>query len=298
MLPRSAGQFRKVIGGAKLPSSRSSAHTSHKSDLSHAIKLFFSSVTHTNPESLARIREILNRDREWSLYALGDLAPSELDNCEWRFSIADRPALTLFYRAFDPPVFFASGPVPAVRSLLDQAPLPPTLYLHVQPEILASVSERYPQVTTKIMQRMILREPALSDFSGTEIIPANQLPELVELYDCRDGPEKAGTFFAPAQVVAGVYFGVRSRGRLVAAAGTHLINRPESVAAVGNVFCLPAYRGKGLGAKLTSAVVNALIKEGIQTIGLNVGPRNPAARLYRRLGFREVCLYIEGIAER
>ena len=112
-------------------------------------------------DSLARIREVLNRDREWSLYALGDLAPSERIHCEWRFSTTDPPALTLFYRAFDPPVFFASGPALAVRSLFDQAPLPPSLYLHIKPELLDLVSERYRRVTNKVMQRMILREPDL-----------------------------------------------------------------------------------------------------------------------------------------
>jgi predicted GNAT family acetyltransferase len=120
--------------------------------------------------------------------------------------------------------------------------------------------------------------------------------ELVELYDSRDGKEKAGTFFSPIQVVNGVYFGIRDRGRLVAAAGTHLINRSESIAAVGNVFCVPEYRGRGLGARVTSAVVYALIKEDIRAIGLNVGPENPAAKLYQRLGFRKACSYVESPA--
>jgi hypothetical protein len=34
---------------------------------------------------------------------------------------------------------------------------------------------------------MILREPALRDFTDAEIIAANDLNELVELYNCRDG---------------------------------------------------------------------------------------------------------------
>jgi ribosomal protein S18 acetylase RimI-like enzyme len=255
-------------------------------------------MSYTDPNFLERIREILNRDREWSLYALGDLAPAEMGYCEWRFSTSDPPALTLFYRAFAPPVFFASGSASAVRSLLDQAPLPPSLYLHIKPEVLTVVSARYRRVTTKVMQRMILREAALADFAGTDIIPANGLPELIELYNCRTAQEKAGTFFLPAQLIDGVYFGIRSNGRLVAAAGTHLINRGESVAALGNVFCLPAYRGKGLGTRVTSAVVNGLIQEGIQTIGLNVSPESPATQLYRRLGFREACLYVEGTALR
>jgi GNAT superfamily N-acetyltransferase len=243
-----------------------------------------------------RICEILNHDRAWSLYALGDLAPEELTHCEWRFTSHDPPAVTLFYRAFDPPVFFAIGSAVAVERLLDEAPLPPSVYVYIRPEILSLVSERYQRVTTKMMQRMILREPALADFTGVETIAADDLKELVELYDSRDGQEKEGTFFSPVQVVNGVYFGIRNHGRLVAAAGTHLINRSESVAAIGNVFCLPGYRGKGLGVRVTSAVVNALIKEGIRTIGLNVAPESPATRLYQRLGFRKACSYVEGPA--
>jgi GNAT superfamily N-acetyltransferase len=243
-----------------------------------------------------RICEILNHDRAWSLYALGDLAPEELRHCEWRFTSHDPPAVTLFYRAFDPPVFFAIGSAVVVERLLDEAPLPPTVYVHIRPEILSLVSERYQRVMTKMMQRMILREPALADFTGVETIAAGDLKELVELYANRDGKEKEGTFFSPAQVVNGVYFGIRDHGRLVAAAGTHLINRSENVAAVGNVFCLPEYRGKGLGARVTSAVVSALIKEGIRTIGLNVGLESPATKLYHRLGFRKACSYVEGMA--
>ena len=33
-------------------------------------------MTGTERDPIPRIREILNRDREWNLYALGDLAPS------------------------------------------------------------------------------------------------------------------------------------------------------------------------------------------------------------------------------
>jgi predicted GNAT family acetyltransferase len=154
----------------------------------------------------------------------------------------------------------------AVERLLDEAPLPPSVYVYIRPEILSLVSERYQRVTTKMMQRMILREPALADFTGVGTIAADDLKELVELYDSRDGEEKEGTFFSPVQVQNGIYFGIRDHGRLVAAAGTHLINRSESLAAVGNVFCLPAYRGKGLGARVTSAVLSALIKRAYEPL--------------------------------
>ena len=103
-------------------------------------------MTCTERDSFHRIRAVLNHDRSWSLYALGDLAPAELMHCEWRFTAQDSPAVTLFYRAFDPPVFFAIGSAMALERLLDQAPLPSSLYLHIRPEILALVSERYRRV--------------------------------------------------------------------------------------------------------------------------------------------------------
>jgi ribosomal protein S18 acetylase RimI-like enzyme len=89
------------------------------------------------------------------------------------------------------------------------------------------------------------------------------------------GARKGWNVFLPAQLAEGVYFGIRADGRLVAAAGTHLVNCAENAAAIGNVFCLPECRGQGLGSRVTSAVVDALVKDGIQTIGLNVGPDNP-----------------------
>jgi predicted GNAT family acetyltransferase len=144
---------------------------------------------------------------------------------------------------------------------------------------------------------MILHQAALVDFAGAIKIAANEVDEVVQLYDSRDGREKEGTFFLPAQVTEGIYFGIRHNGQLVAAAGTHLINKTEGIAAIGNVYCLPSYRGKGFGAGVTSAVINALLKDGLKTVGLNVSPENPAANLYHRLGFRKACLYIEGTAE-
>lgn len=253
-------------------------------------------MTRNAHDSVRQIREILNQTRTWSLYALGDLAPEELVHCEWRFSLNAGPAATLFYRAFDPPIFFATGSAEAVEPLLDQAPLPSRLYLHIRPEILRLVNDRYHRVTTKEMVRMILQEPSLVDFAGVKRLDSSDLNDLVELYDSRQRHEKDGTFFLPEFLARGIYFGVRVNDRLVAAAGTHLVNPADSVAALGNVFCLPEYRGKGLGAAVSSAVVDALRERDIRTIGLNVGPDNPAAKLYRRLGFEEACSYVEGTA--
>jgi predicted GNAT family acetyltransferase len=85
--------------------------------------------------------------------------------------------------------------------------------------------------------------------------------------------------------------------QLVAVAGTHLVSPTYNVAAVGNVFTHPNYRGRGFGTATTSAVVDELLESGIRDIVLNVSRGNAiAVRLYERLGFERYCPFLEGPA--
>jgi ribosomal protein S18 acetylase RimI-like enzyme len=69
------------------------------------------------------------------------------------------------------------------------------------------------------------------------------------------------------------------------------------VAAVGNVFTDPAARGRGLGSRVTAAVVHELVEMKISTIVLNVAMHNQAAvRVYQKLGFWPYRGYYEGVA--
>ena len=53
----------------------------------------------------------------------------------------------------------------------------------------------------------------------------------------------------PSSAIAeGVYYGIRVNGRLVAAAGTHVISRKARLAVVGNVLTHTDHRGRGLRA--------------------------------------------------
>lgn len=58
---------------------------------------------------------------------------------------------------------------------------------------------------------------------------------------------------------------------------------PEVSIAVGEGF-----RGRGLGGRLLGALATEARAAGITAVSLSVEARNPAARLYRRQGFREV----------
>ena len=70
-----------------------------------------------------------------------------------------------------------------------------------------------------------------------------------------------------------------------------------NLAAVGNIYTHPDFRGNGYGTQTTSAVVSELIRQGIEDIVLNVEQDNLLANhLYERLGFERYCPFYEGPA--
>ena len=79
-------------------------------------------------------------------------------------------------------------------------------------------------------------------FTTARLLPA-EISDLNRLYDL------GFTSWLPAEAVAqGVYHGVRIGGRLVAAAGTHVVSSQARLAAVGNVMTHRDYRNRGLAA--------------------------------------------------
>jgi GNAT superfamily N-acetyltransferase len=101
-----------------------------------------------------------------------------------------------------------------------------------------------------------------------------------------------------AAVAEGVYFGIRVNGRLVAAAGTHVISRQAGLAVVGNVLTHAEHRGRGYAKATTSAVTNELLRYCDHVV-LNVRADNPPAiAAYRRLGYQEHCRFEERLVRR
>ena len=78
----------------------------------------------------------------------------------------------------------------------------------------------------------------------------------------------------------GIYYGVRVRGQLVSAAGTHVINAHEGIGVVGNVMTHVDYRGHDFAKMVTSAVTAELL-ERVADVALNVHTDNCPGR--RRL---------------
>jgi ribosomal protein S18 acetylase RimI-like enzyme len=234
------------------------------------------------------IRSILQRDRRWCVYALGDLTPRMFDKCRW-FT----PDLTLVLHDYGTSILFAHG-IASIREALEHVAWP--VHLQVQPDALEEV-RRYAAVTNeKHMQRMTLeRRTSIGIDPMARRLTSADAEALATLYQDGEATGEAPDFFYSSMVTDGVFFGVYEDRDLTAVAGTHLVARDEGAAAIGNVYTRRDRRGRGLGRLVTAAVIHEL--RDVETIGLNVREDNAAAiRVYESLGFVKHCAFREALA--
>lgn len=245
---------------------------------------------------LTAIRAILETDRNWAVYALGDLAPGFREHSVWH---AAEGALLLLYRAFETPVLFTLGTPDNVAPLLDEIAPEQEMYLSIRPEILPLIKARWNVKHEARMWRMVL------DRAGFQPVPDDNLirlgpadgPALEMLYADGQVTGEVPDFFNPPMLEQGVFYGIREGDALIAAAGTHLMSTELSVGAVGNVYTRRDRRGRGLAARVTSSVTAELLQSGLSTIALNVNQHNaPAQHVYTRLGYERYCAFYEGVA--
>lgn len=245
------------------------------------------------------VRSVLNRDRWWSAYAIGDLSPGLVQHCEWRAS-ARGDALILLYRGFDPPVLFAMGGPSELRLLVAELTAP-EISLHVPPSALNALTASYTPTFTRVMKRMALRPDAFTPVVTSDVrdVGEDHLAAVQALYDAGHRRGEGPAFFHAEMLRQKTFRGIWEGDQLVAIAGTHLHSSSEGVCAIGNIYTRSDCRGRGLAARVTSAVVSQALADGIDTIVLNVGRDNVAAqRVYERLGFVHYCDFLEGIAAR
>lgn len=147
------------------------------------------------------------------------------------------------------------------------------------------VSWHAPHLRYELSDRSRLpdRRPDLVDLGRGD------LDELVGLY----ATEPGAAFFLSHMLDDDTFVGIRHDGRLVAAAGAHVVSERQRLAAIGAVYTHPEHRGAGFGAAVTAGVVHRL-GDRVDLIGLNVAEANTAARaVYERLGFTAIWRYEE-----
>jgi GNAT superfamily N-acetyltransferase len=235
-----------------------------------------------------QIRALLQRDRYWCVYALGDLTPRMFEKCQW-FT----PDLTMVLHDYGTCILFAEGSR-SIREALDHVTWP--VHLQVRQDALDEIRKYATVASAQPMLRMAWARTTLPPVDPVaRRLGADDVPAVERLY--ADGADhgESPDFFYPSMLTDGVFFGVFEDDALVAAAGTHLVSEDEDAAAIGNIYTRRDRRGRGYGRIVTSAVIDEL--KGIRTIGLNVKAGNlPAIRLYESLGFSRHCDFLEGLA--
>jgi len=243
------------------------------------------------------IAAFLEQDRWYAAYAIGDLEPGLFEQCQWFGAdmAGELRSLVLLFEGLDPPALFVMGDPVGVTLILGTVLRPERVTFACRQPHLPALQAHYLIGELEHMLRMKL--PA-SDFRpvsafGVEKLGPSYAGELARLYESAQG-----NAFSPYQLAKGVFYGVKQRGRLVSAAGTHLVARTMGVAAVGNVCTYPEHRGQGYATRCTSAVCADLLAMGLDVV-LNVAHDNAdAVHIYHKLGFHVYCSFIEGLAVR
>jgi ribosomal protein S18 acetylase RimI-like enzyme len=252
------------------------------------------SVSPTRDRAL--LRAFLERDRIRAAYAVCDLDPREFGKTRWGVATRDGApiAVVLEYTGLTPQPMFVMGDPDGIARILRDVIRPRLAYLAADASHLAAVEQTYRLEPGPPMLRMVVDRLSFRPYSGValRLLPV-EIGDLNRLYGY------GFTAWLPAEAIAnGVYYGIRDGGRLVAAAGTHVISPEAGLAAVGNVMTHPDFRGRGYARLTTSAVTQELLRTCEQVV-LNVRSDNPPAiRVYESLGYRVHNTFEERLARR
>jgi ribosomal protein S18 acetylase RimI-like enzyme len=243
------------------------------------------------------IVSFLRSDRLYAVYALGDLDGPRRRHATWgiAYDAAGRPtALAEHHEGLVPQPLFLMGDPDGCEALLETVIKPRDAYFQASDEHHGAMAAHYELEPPSRMLRMTVNEETFRPFAGSaERLTAADIEDLNHLYQLG-----FRTGFPISVVEDGIYYGVRVHGRLVSAAGTHVINAREGVAVVGNVMTHIDYRGHDFAKMVTSAVTAQLLQR-VPDVALNVHAGNtPAVAAYARLGYGEYCQLVERLGRR
>jgi len=235
----------------------------------------------------------LARERLYSAYAVGTLEAESWACCTALLARSGEEDSAFFLLAQPPETastLFLMGEPAALQKIFEH-PLARAAFawISAKDEHLGCLKRYWRLEEPEEMLRMVVQR---DDFRPPEKPPEVDLQRLgpadqsalAEIYDTAFGTPTAARL-----ITRGPYYGVWNKGQLISVAGTHIVSRKFGLAAVGNVWTRPPYRGQGL-ATLASGAVTWELLETYQEVVLNVREDNlPARRVYERLGFKTHC---------
>lgn len=244
----------------------------------------------------ALLRGFLERDRLFAAYALCDLDEREFGRTRWGIATAGDQvvAVGVEYSGPTPQPLFLMGRNDGIGAILRDVIRPRAAYVAVTTPVVPAVAQLYRVEPGPPMIRMHVDRASFRPWPATveRLLPV-EVGELNRLY------QLGFAAWLPSSTIAeGVYFGIRSGGRLVAAAGTHVVSREAQLGVVGNVMTHADHRNHGYAKAVTSAVTAELLRY-CDDVVLNVRSDNPPAiAAYSTLGYAEHCRFEERLVRR
>jgi ribosomal protein S18 acetylase RimI-like enzyme len=242
------------------------------------------------------LRAFLSQDRLYAAYAICDLEDREFSRTRWGAAYdGDRMiAVGLEYTGPTPQPLFVMGETEGIAAVLRDVIRPRAAYIAARHEMLSAIETLYRVDPGPQMVRMWVDRSHFKPYPATvqRLLPV-EIGELNRLY------QLGFASWLPATAIAdGVYYGMRVNGRLIAAAGTHVISPTARLAVVGNVLTHMDYRGRGFATAVTGAVTAELLRACDQVV-LNVRADNPPAiNAYGHLGYSEHARFEERLIHR
>lgn len=254
-------------------------------------------VTATASSDRALLRGFLERDRLLAAYAICDLDDREFGRTRWgvAWSGGAVVALAMEYSGASPQPVFVMGREDGISAVLRDVIRPRLAFVAALPAALPAVQAVYRLDAGPPMVRMWVDRGRFkpADDPGVERLLPSDATELNRLYQLG-----FGAWLPPQAIADGVYYGLRVHGRLVAAAGTHVVSPAARLAVVGNVLTHGDFRGRGYATAVTGAVTAELLRS-CDHVALNVRADNPPAiSAYRHLGYAEHVRFEERLAHR
>ena len=244
----------------------------------------------------AVLRQFLETDRLFAAYALCDLEDREFGRTRWGAATDGDQlvAIVLEYSGMTPQPMFAMGRPDGIEAILSEVIRPRAAYVAALPESLPAIATQYRVDPGVPMVRMWVDRARFRPYPADvrRLLPV-EIGELNRLY------QLGFASWLPSSAIAeGVYYGIRVGGKLIAAAGTHVVSSQARMAVVGNVLTHVDYRGRGYATAVTGAVTAELLRSCDQ-VALNVRSDNPPAlAAYRRLGYAEHVRFDERLVHR
>ena len=242
------------------------------------------------------LHAFLNHDRLYAAYAICDLEDREFARTRWgaAYDGDEIIAVGLEYLGPTPQPLFVMGRGDGISAVLRDVIKPRAAYIAARPEMVPAIESYYRVEQGPEMVRMWVDRAHFRPYPATvqRLLPV-EIGELNRLY------QLGFASWLPSSAIAdGVYYGMRVNGRLIAAAGTHVVSPRARLAVVGNVLTHTDYRGRGFATAVTGAVTAELLRTCDQVV-LNVRADNPPAiNAYRRLGYAEHARFEERLIHR